>query len=88
MFFADDEDDDPEGLGARAADAAAASGLPGTASRGGKRAVARSRCIALSPTGRQWAACTTEGVLIYSLDEAATFDPTGALLRRTLCLAA
>ena len=48
--------------------------LPGT---GGKRRPAvRSRAVALSPTGRCWAAATTEGLLLYSLDPAAMFDPT------------
>jgi len=70
------DDDDPEALALRAADPSAASALPGTASKGAGRAVVRSRCLALSPTGRQWCACTTEGVLVYSLDEAAAFDPT------------
>lgn len=28
-----------------------------------------------SPTGRSWAAATTEGLLIYSLDETFVFDP-------------
>ena len=27
-------------------------------------------------TGRQWAAATTEGLLLYGLDEGARFDPT------------
>ncbi len=38
--------------------------LPGTG--GGKKAPAvRTRCVTLSPTGRSWAAATTEGVLLY-----------------------
>lgn len=36
----------------------------------------RSRAVALSPTGRCWAAATTEGVLLHSLDAGAMFDPT------------
>ena len=36
----------------------------------------RSRAVALSPTGQSWAAATTEGLLLYSLDQGATFDPT------------
>jgi hypothetical protein len=50
-------------------DAAAASGLPGTGGAAKKRPVARSRCLALSPTGRAWAACTTEGLQLYTLDD-------------------
>jgi periodic tryptophan protein 2 len=29
----------------------------------------------MSPTGRAWCAATTEGLLIYSLDERMIFDP-------------
>jgi hypothetical protein len=36
----------------------------------------RTRCVALSPTERQWGAATTEGLLLYSLDEGLVFDPT------------
>ncbi|EFA76157.1 WD40 repeat-containing protein [Heterostelium album PN500] len=32
--------------------------------------------LAISPTGRAWAATTTEGLMIYSLDENLFFDPT------------
>jgi periodic tryptophan protein 2 len=53
---------------------AGAEDLPGT---GGKRRPAvRSRAVALSPTGRSWAAATTDGLLLYSLDPGAMFDPT------------
>jgi len=31
--------------------------------------------VAFSPTGRSWAAATTEGLLIYSLDSTLIFDP-------------
>jgi len=31
--------------------------------------------VRFSPTGRAWAACTTEGLLIYSIDTTAMFDP-------------
>ncbi|KDO23505.1 hypothetical protein SPRG_11427 [Saprolegnia parasitica CBS 223.65] len=34
-----------------------------------------SKAVLFSPTGRSWAAATTEGLLIYSLDETLTFDP-------------
>jgi len=36
---------------------------------------ARTKCVRFSPTGRAWAAASTEGLLIYSLDETVTFDP-------------
>lgn len=32
-------------------------------------------CLQFSPTGQQWAAATTEGVLIYSLISGLVFDP-------------
>ena len=48
--------------------------LPGAGSK--KRAVVRSRAVALSPAERQWAAATTEGLLLYSLDNSLVFDPT------------
>lgn len=53
---------------------AGASELPGTG--GKKRPQVRSRAVALSPTGQSWAAATTEGLLLYTLDQGATFDPT------------
>ncbi|XP_070546732.1 periodic tryptophan protein 2 homolog [Ptychodera flava] len=31
--------------------------------------------VKFSPTGRSWAATTTEGLLVYSLDSSMTFDP-------------
>ncbi|MEW5311682.1 MAG: hypothetical protein WDW38_003377 [Sanguina aurantia] len=55
-------------------DAAAAADMPGTSNR--KRPIARTRAVALSPTGRVWAAATTEGLLLYSLDDELVFDPT------------
>ncbi|KAG0456274.1 hypothetical protein HPP92_024062 [Vanilla planifolia] len=50
-------------------------GLPGSVSNLG-RPVARTKCCKFSPTGRSWAAATTEGVLVYSFDESFIFDPT------------
>lgn len=49
-------------------DAAAMEGVPGT-SGANKRPAARTRCVALSPTGRTWAAATTEGVVLYGTDD-------------------
>lgn len=43
------------------------------------RREARTKCVRFSPTGRSWAAASTEGLLIYSLDHShlnnADFDP-------------
>jgi periodic tryptophan protein 2 len=39
------------------------------------RQEARTKCVRFSPTGRAWAAASTEGLLIYSLDETVSFDP-------------
>lgn len=33
------------------------------------------KAVQFSPTGRAWAAATTEGIIIYSLDESLMFDP-------------
>lgn len=35
----------------------------------------RTKSIQFSPTNRAWAAASTEGLLVYSLDEALVFDP-------------
>lgn len=35
----------------------------------------RTKCVRFSPTGRTWAAASTEGLLIYSLDDTIVFDP-------------
>nr|XP_054754063.1 periodic tryptophan protein 2 homolog [Lytechinus pictus] len=32
-------------------------------------------CVRFSATGSQWAATTTEGLLVYSVDSSLTFDP-------------
>ncbi|KAF8889622.1 quinon protein alcohol dehydrogenase-like superfamily [Infundibulicybe gibba] len=39
------------------------------------RREARTKCVRFSPTGRAWAAASTEGLLIYSLDDQISFDP-------------
>jgi periodic tryptophan protein 2 len=39
------------------------------------KAAVATRCVQFSATGRQWAAASTEGLLIYSLDDSMTFDP-------------
>jgi periodic tryptophan protein 2 len=53
--------------------------LPGVArgdmSKRRYRQEARTKCVRFSPTGRAWAAASTEGLLIYSIDDSMTFDP-------------
>lgn len=53
--------------------------LPGVArgdmSKRRYRQEARTKCVRFSPTGRAWAAASTEGLLIYSIDDTMTFDP-------------
>jgi periodic tryptophan protein 2 len=39
------------------------------------RPEARTKCVRFAPTGRTWAAASTEGLLLYSLDDAIMFDP-------------
>jgi periodic tryptophan protein 2 len=60
-------------------DARYQAGLPGVkkgdlSSRKVKPEV-RSKCVRFSPNGSAWAAASTEGLLIYSLDENIMFDP-------------
>ncbi|KYQ96942.1 WD40 repeat-containing protein [Tieghemostelium lacteum] len=43
----------------------------------------KTKCLSVSPTGRSWAAATTEGLLIYSLDEHLYFDPTDLTVQIT-----
>ncbi|KAG1736147.1 WD40-repeat-containing domain protein [Suillus paluster] len=55
--------------------------LPGASRGAGDMSVrkhrqeARTKCVRFSPTGRAWAAASTEGLLIYSLDDTVMFDP-------------
>jgi periodic tryptophan protein 2 len=48
----------------------------GLASKRRKERVVGVKCVRFSPTGRQWCAAATDGLLVYSLDEQAVFDPT------------
>ena len=48
--------------------------LPGSMANRG-RAIVRTKCLRLAPTGRSFAASTTEGVLVYSIDDSFMFDP-------------
>lgn len=47
------------------------------------RLAVRASCVRFSPDGRSWAAASTEGLLIYSLDESLVFDPTGLEIETT-----
>lgn len=49
--------------------------LPGSVANRGQPII-RTKCLRIAPTGRSFAAATTEGVLIYSTDESFIFDPT------------
>jgi periodic tryptophan protein 2 len=49
--------------------------MKGDASKRRYRPEARTKCVRFSPTGRSWAAASTEGLLIYSVDEDIAFDP-------------
>ncbi|KAL2926244.1 Periodic tryptophan protein 2 [Bienertia sinuspersici] len=49
--------------------------LPGSMPNRG-RPVIRTKCLKIAPTGRSFSAATTEGVLVYSMDESFVFDPT------------
>uniref|UniRef100_A0A0E0ITM6 Small-subunit processome Utp12 domain-containing protein n=1 Tax=Oryza nivara TaxID=4536 RepID=A0A0E0ITM6_ORYNI len=50
-------------------------GLPGSMANRG-RPIARTKCVKFAPTGRSFAAATTDGVLLYSVDDSFIFDPT------------
>ncbi|GAA0161732.1 hypothetical protein LIER_17979 [Lithospermum erythrorhizon] len=49
--------------------------LPGSMPNHG-RPVIRTKCLRIAPTGRSFSAATTEGVLVYSMDDSFIFDPT------------
>lgn len=49
--------------------------LPGSRPNRG-RPIIRTKSLSIAPTGRSFAAATTEGVLIFSVDESFIFDPT------------
>ena len=40
------------------------------------KSVVRTKCLKIAPTGLSFATATTEGVLVYSIDESFIFDPT------------
>ena len=43
----------------------------------------RAASVRFAPDGRSWAAASTEGLIIYSIDDALQFDPTGLELETT-----
>ena len=43
----------------------------------------RASCVRFAPDGRSWAAASTEGLLVYAVDDALQFDPTGLELDTT-----
>ena len=47
------------------------------------RLAIRAACVRFAPDGRSWAAASTEGLLLYSVDDALQFDPTGLELETT-----
>eukprot|EP01018_Ginkgo_biloba_P039807 Gb_23048 [translate_table: standard] len=71
----DDEDSDLEEGMDRQTRGQLGYGLPGTTINYG-RPVVSTKCLRISSTGRSWAAATTEGVLMYSMDDSFVFDPT------------
>ncbi|KAL1551424.1 U3 snoRNP protein [Salvia divinorum] len=71
----DDDDSDIEEGVDKQSQKKLAYDLPGSMPNHG-RPIIRSKCLRIAPTGRSWAAATTEGVLIYSMDESFIFDPT------------
>lgn len=68
----DDHDSDEDGL--KQSYKQLGYGLPGTKNNFG-RPIARTKALQLCPTGRSFAAATTEGLLIYSIDDSLIFDP-------------
>jgi periodic tryptophan protein 2 len=49
--------------------------LPGSMPNRG-RPIIQTKGLKIAPTGRSFVAATTEGVLVYSVDESFIFDPT------------
>ncbi|XP_051135826.1 periodic tryptophan protein 2 [Andrographis paniculata] len=70
----DDDSDTEEGIDKQTRNKLAYD-LPGSMPNHG-RPIIRTKCLRIAPTGRSWAAATTEGVLLYSMDESFIFDPT------------
>ncbi|GMK57030.1 hypothetical protein CspeluHIS016_0308700 [Cutaneotrichosporon spelunceum] len=75
-----DEDDLVDRL---AADATLPGAQRGDLSKRRTRRDARTSCVRFSSTGRTWAAASTEGLLLYGLDDGASFDPVDLALDLT-----
>ncbi|KAJ8755908.1 hypothetical protein K2173_024453 [Erythroxylum novogranatense] len=71
----DDEDSDIEEGIDRQTQGKLAYDLPGSLPNHG-RPIIRTKSLRIAPTGRSFAAATTEGVLLYSVDDSFIFDPT------------
>ncbi|KAH6800621.1 periodic tryptophan protein 2 [Perilla frutescens var. hirtella] len=71
----DDNDSDAEEGVEKQTHKTLAYDLPGSMPNHG-RPIIRTKCLRIAPTGRSWAAATTEGVLLYSMDDSFIFDPT------------
>ncbi|CAA7028645.1 unnamed protein product [Microthlaspi erraticum] len=75
MDLIDDDDSDEEGGIDKQTRGNLSYDLPGSRPNRG-RPIIRTKSISIAPTGRSFAAATTEGVLIYSIDDSFIFDPT------------
>ncbi|PWZ02194.1 putative periodic tryptophan protein PWP2 [Testicularia cyperi] len=71
----DDREDEADLLPSERVDRSLPGAQRGDATKRTTRQVSRAKCVRFAPTGRSWAAASTSGLLIYSLDEAAAFDP-------------
>ena len=78
-----DASDEDELTLAERADRSLPGAQRGDLSRRSARPTARSKCVRFSPTGRAFAVAATSGLLVYSLDEDNTFDPTDLDLELT-----
>lgn len=75
MDLIDDDNSDEEGGIDKQSRGNLGYDLPGSMPNRG-RPIIRTKSLSIAPTGRSFAAATTEGVLIYSIDESFIFDPT------------
>ncbi|KAJ4849893.1 U3 snoRNP protein [Turnera subulata] len=71
----DDDDSDIEDGVDRQTRAKLGYELPGSMPNRG-RPIIRTKSLRIAPTGRSFAAATTEGVLLYSIDDSFIFDPS------------
>lgn len=75
MDLIDDDNSDEEGGIDKQSRGNLGYDLPGSRPNRG-RPIIRTKSLSIAPTGRSFAAATTEGVLIFSIDESFIFDPT------------